>query len=114
MCLLKRKTGMSMAEFIDYYENKHVPLIRRLLPFQSDYRRNYVHPDTAISTMDGQASDYDVVTEAWFATAQDYEQFCADSVKPEIREALVGDEMNFIDRYQLKFFVVDERNSMIG
>lgn len=114
MCLLRRKPGLSLEEFIDYYENKHAPLILRILPYQADYRRNYVQPGGEIATMDGQPADYDVITEASFATQEDFDKFCVEAAKPEIREIVVADEANFIDRDNLRFFVVDEFNSVIA
>jgi hypothetical protein len=39
--LTKRK-GMQMQDFIDYYENKHVPLIRSLASTPSLYKRRYI------------------------------------------------------------------------
>lgn len=113
MVLLKRKPGMSMEEFIDYYENHHVPLILRILPFQIDYRRNYVRQDGALASMDAQPADYDVVAEARFATQEIFERFCVEGAKPEIREQVIADEMNFVDRDNLRFFIVDEYVSAI-
>ncbi|WP_340315461.1 EthD domain-containing protein [Rhizorhabdus argentea] len=114
MCLLRRKPGLSLEEFIEYYENKHVPLILRILPYQADYRRNYVQPGSEIATMDGRPADYDVITEASFATQEDFDKFCVEAAKPQIREIIVADEAKFIDRDNLRFFVVDEFNSVIS
>lgn len=114
MCLLKRKPGLSLEEFIYYYENNHVPLILRLLPYHADYRRNYVQQGGELSTMDGQPSDYDVITEASFATQEDFDRFCLEAAKPELREMVIADELNFIDRENLRFFIVDEHTSLIA
>lgn len=114
MCLLKRKPGLSLEEFIDYYENKHAPMILRILPYHADYRRNYVRQGGELSTMDGQPADYDVITEASFATREDFDRFCLEAAKPELREMVIADELNFIDRENLRFFIVDEYNSLIA
>ncbi len=39
---LTKKEGMKMQDFIDYYENKHVPLICGLAPIPSLYKRRYI------------------------------------------------------------------------
>jgi hypothetical protein len=39
---LTKKEGMKMQDFIDYYENKHVPLIRGLAPIPSLYKRRCI------------------------------------------------------------------------
>lgn len=114
IALLKRKPGLSMEQFIDYYENKHVPLVLKLVPFIMDYRRNFVKSGSAIEAMDGAAPDCDVITEAWFASHEDFAQFNAVGGRPEIREVIIRDELNFLDRSSLRMFVVDERKSTIG
>jgi len=113
IALLKRKPGLSMEEFIDYYENRHVPLVLKLVPFIMDYRRNFVKSGSAIEAMDGAAPDCDVITEAWFASYEDFEQFNIVGGRPETREAIIRDELNFLDRGSLRMFVVDERKSAI-
>ena len=39
---LPKKDGLGTQEFIDYYENKHVPLICRLAPVPIIYKRRYL------------------------------------------------------------------------
>ena len=45
IALLKCKPELTREDFIAYYENNHVPLIRRLLPGICGYRRNFISPD---------------------------------------------------------------------
>ena len=48
--LTKRKPGMTMEEFMDYYENHHVPLIMGLIgDYFADYKRNYIRWDNPVS-----------------------------------------------------------------
>ena len=44
MCFLKRKAGMSPAEFKAYYESTHAPLIEKMLPFYKTFTRNFFAP----------------------------------------------------------------------
>lgn len=67
IALLKKKPGLSRAEFIEYYENRHSVLARKLLPGIRDYRRNFLDPDGAVLSPGAPAIDFDVVTEMWFA-----------------------------------------------
>jgi len=39
---LTKREDLQMQEFIDYYENKHVPLICRLAPTPIVYKRRYL------------------------------------------------------------------------
>lgn len=113
IALLKRKPGLSMEDFIAYYEEKHAPLVLRIVPFIMDYRRNYVQHESAIAAMDGQPGDCDVITEAWFETQADFDKFMAEGAKPENRALIVTDELNFLDRSSIRMFLVDERESSI-
>lgn len=114
IALLKRKPGLTMDAFIEYYENKHAPLVLKIAPFITDYRRNYARGGSALGSLDGAASDCDVITEAWFATREDFEKFNTEALKPENREAIIRDELNFIDRDSMRLFVVEERESRIS
>jgi len=105
IALLKRKAGMSREEFIDYYETRHAPLIRSLLPQIREYRRNFI--DFSDESF-GQAPDFDVITELWFDDREAYESFRANSADPEIFRRIAEDEENVFDRSATRLFVVDE------
>lgn len=113
IALLRRKPGMRMDDFIRYYEDNHAPLVLRIVPFIKDYRRNYVQHDSAIAQMDGIPGDCDVITEAWFETQADFDNFMAEGSKPENRELVIADELNFLDRDSIRMFLVDENRSVI-
>jgi hypothetical protein len=113
IALLKRRAGMSMEAFVEYYETNHAPLVLRLVPYITDYRRNYVEQGSAFASMDGKEPDCDVITEAWFATEEDFAKFSEVGSRPEIREIVIRDELNFLDRGSIRMFVVRERASAI-
>jgi len=115
---IKKKQGMSREQFIDYYENKHEPLIRRLLPRYPVYRRNYLRFDDPMFQVDargGNVNDagYDVLTESVFATRRDAEIFMATFARPEICEEIKADEGKFVEPGPSKMFVVDVYQSRI-
>lgn len=107
IALLKRKEGLSRAEFIAYYETRHAPLIRSLLPEILDYRRNYVDRDGAFESNVAQI-DFDSVTEMRFADRAAYDRFLACAAQPEVAQAIADDEENVFDRAATRMFVVDE------
>lgn len=110
VALFKRKAGLSMQEFIDYYENRHVPMMLKILaPYMMDYRRSFVCVGPTRPAIVGDAPDCDVITEAWFETIEAFERFGAEAAKHS--ETIARDEMNFVDRDSLRMFVVDERIS---
>lgn len=103
---------MSREEFIDYYETRHVPLILRLLPQITEYRRNYVQ--LQLSATQGKGSDaIDVVTEAWFEDKRAFDEFRIAAATPAIQQLISQDEKNFVDSGSLRMFVVEERVSSL-
>jgi EthD domain len=50
LLFMKRRAGMSVEDFRDYYENHHVPLVTKGAPSLGRYVRRYIeplaHPDT--------------------------------------------------------------------
>lgn len=111
IALLARRTDLSHAEFVDYYENNHSLLIRRLLPQIGDYRRNYIDRDTLIGAPGVPDLDFDVVTEMFFADRESYEAMLATHARPEVRAAIEADEANFLDRSRTRMFHVDTRTN---
>lgn len=114
IALLKCKPGLTREQFIDYYENHHVPLIRSLLPEVCGYRRNFIRHDTAIGAPDAPVPAFDVITEIWYADQAAYESAMARHARPEIGSRINADEENFLDRSQTVMFVVDEHISDFG
>lgn len=108
IALLKCKPGLSREAFIKYYETRHVPLIRSLLPQICGYRRNFIHPEGAYINEAAAERDFDVITEIWFADQAAYEAAMVLSAQPEIGGRIAADEENFLDRTHTRMFVVDE------
>jgi hypothetical protein len=103
--LFTRRPDLSFEEFVTYYEEHHVPLIRRVLPRFDGYSRNYVS-DPA----DRQKLGYDVFTEARFDTAEAFENVLRTMAEPEVAEAIATDEERFMDRARSQSFQVDQRD----
>ena len=109
--LLKKKTGLTRAEFIDYYENRHVPFISGLVPIGHDYRRSYTEKMRANGQETDDAFEYDVVTEMWFEQPEDYAAFAAAMREPAIFGQIVADEERFLDRSASRILVVNEHRT---
>lgn len=106
--LTKRKPGMPMADFKDYYENHHSVCGQKSFPYMSSYKRKYL---TAFSNGSGKEDDqpFDCVTEACFETEQDYQESIAYlSQNPAAAAAHVLDEENLFDRSRIWSFIVEE------
>ena len=116
MCFLKRKPGMSRAEVKEYYESTHAPLIEKMLPVYTTFKRNFFAPvqDYETGHMDNKSEnelDFDVVTELTFATKEGYEKIVAGLSDPEIGAIITADEENIFDRTKMRVFIMEEEAS---
>ncbi len=111
IALLSCKKGLSKADFIHYYETRHVPLIRSKFDGIAEYRRNFVDLTGAIIADGVAPPDFDVVTELWFSDRRGYEQMLAAHANPDVGQAIADDEENFLDRSKTRFFVVEEHRA---
>ena len=99
---LRRKAGLSLPEFQEYWLNRHGPLVRRLQPALGMVRYVQVHRRDdelghGMAKVRGAPEPYDGVAELWWESE---ESFRAARRTPEAREAgrlLLEDEAKFID-----------------
>ncbi|MBV6424757.1 MAG: hypothetical protein NAOJABEB_02571 [Steroidobacteraceae bacterium] len=113
IALLKSRPELSRDEFMRYYETRHVPLMRGLLPETLEYRRNYLELEGAFIYEGASAPDFDVITEMWFADRESYERMMAIATRPDIAQRIAEDEANFLDRSKTRLFLVDERGAPV-
>jgi uncharacterized protein (TIGR02118 family) len=111
IAFLKRKAGMSHAQFVEYYETVHVPLILSIAPQVCGYRRNFLLSAGAITPAGSAPFPYDVVTELWYADESAYQAAMAAFTDPVNAERIAADEENVFDRSMTRFYRVDERIS---
>jgi hypothetical protein len=111
-CLLKKKEGLSDAEFKRYYEENHAPLAIRLLPVFHEYSRSYIVRDEryipAHIPQAMNASSFDVITQIAVRTKEDFEKLMRLQADPVIAKTLADDEARFLDRKSMMMFMVDE------
>ena len=99
---LHRLSSLSLAEFQDYWLNKHGPLVRRLQPALRMARYVQVHRldgdlVTGMQRVRGAPESFDGIAELWWT---DEETFRTAGRDPQAREAgrlLLEDEAKFID-----------------
>ena len=97
LSFLTKKEGLEMQAFIDYYENRHVPLICSLAPTPVVYKRRYFVRGEPL-TKEGGAVDFDVVTEQGFADQAAFFAWMAELSRPGVGAQVVADETMFLDR----------------
>lgn len=108
--LLKRREGMSKADFIAYYEEHHRRIGERVLGgYATRYVRRFLFP------MDGldQHCDADVVMEIDFPDAATRDTCFAAMSDPAIRAEIEEDEAKLFDRTRIRSFAVEEHASVL-
>jgi hypothetical protein len=115
--------GMSTAEFIEYYEKHHVPLVNSIVGSENMplvYKRRYTHLDDANYVRlhatksasgdsiagEGETVDFDVVTELGFASFEKWEAWVAALQKAG--NVVTEDEDKLFDRARMRAHVVEE------
>jgi hypothetical protein len=108
LMFMKRRPGMSVEAFRDYYENHHVPLCLKYSSAVNRYIRRYLDPQPHAESGTNAELAYDVITELWFedeATWRGTVDYLAASVMPD---DVVADEMNLFDRPTMRMATVIE------
>ena len=103
IAFITAKPELSREAFIDYYENHHVPLVRRLLPSVGQYRRSYVQD--GLIPAGTAAPDYDVMTELLFDDQAALDAFWKTISEPDVLAAIREDEASFL---------LSDRTRMVG
>lgn len=114
IALLTKKAGLTREQFIEYYENRHAPLILALTPGIKAYRRNFIDWSGAFESTGPSTTDFDCITEVWFEDRAAYEAAMAVLTGPDVAKRIADDEENVFDRSKTRMFVVDEAISPIG
>jgi len=103
-CLLKRKVGMTPAEFQAHWKNTHGPLIARSKS-GSHVIRYEQHPRPLDDYRgDDDRSGYDGVTVQWFPSMDEYQAHMGEDDFPEV----MADIANFLDLEHLDFVVTEK------
>ena len=106
--LLKRRAGMSKADFIAYYEANHRVIGEKVLRgYATRYVRRFLFPTDGIET----EHDPDVVMEIDFPDAATRDACFAAMADPSIMAMIAADEELLFDRSRIKTFEVEERDS---
>ncbi|KAL5393446.1 hypothetical protein DPSP01_000267 [Paraphaeosphaeria sporulosa] len=119
IAFLAKIPSITLDEFRDYYENKHIPLIKRhlsaaVVPLPLVYTRRFIDSKTPIVSASGVNVGFDCVTELQFSSKEDFEKFwVAPLMAGEGSKEVGEDEAKFIDRekttaYQFEMHQTEE------
>jgi hypothetical protein len=107
LAFLTKREGLSFEDFVDHYENRHIPLILSVAPAPALYRRRYLTREKPLGQRE-QTVDFDAITELWFTDRDTYRAWMAAiSADPRVAE----DEARFLERSLTRAYNVDERET---
>ena len=111
LLFMKRRPGMTMDDFRDYYENHHVRFGEESSRGITRYIRRYIDPMPNPETGDDSELPYDVITELWFDDRAMFEgtvKFLSTTV---MSDEVIDDEKNLFDRSKNRMATVAEYES---
>ena len=116
---LKRRPDLTMQEFMDYYENQHSQLSKRMgakpaLPNAQRYVRRYITPEKNPLTGEVIHPGYDCIMEIWWNSRQDFEDSMAHLRDPQILPAVIEDEEKVFATHSNPVMSVEECDSPVG
>ena len=105
---LNKRDDVSTQDFIDHYENRHVPLILSLAPAPPTYKRHYLKHADELNFQ--QASlDFDAITELGFPDRAAFLAWITAVTTGAAGERVAEDEARFLDRSRTRSCVVEDR-----
>ena len=118
ICFFKKRPDMSMAEFMDYYENQHSKLQERIgkpsIPNAVRYVRRYLTP--AKNPVTGEVHDcgYDCIMEIWWNDREDFEHSQRLVADPERLPYTMEGEKQLFATHANPICIAEEYDSPMG
>lgn len=113
IAILKRRPGMSFADFKKHYETSHVPLVSGMMgKHLKAYVRNYSDGPNPFPV--GRANEFDCVTEFHYDSMEELMAAAAEVEKPENAPLVREDERRFLDIDNVVVYVADTRTRQDG
>jgi len=108
MILIKRKNGMSVKDFREYYESTHAPLGASKIPNLKRYVRHFVSSYGNDIYAADEEPPYDVLTELWFDDEEDFNKGMAYLSEPETAAIIGADEEKLFDKSSIRFTIMED------
>jgi hypothetical protein len=103
LIFLKRRPGMSLGEFRDYYEHRHIPLCMKYMAGVQCYRRRYLELPPGAPEL-----DFDVITELGFPDARTRDLVLETLARDAMPADVIADEAHVFDRSRSRAVAVAE------
>jgi EthD domain len=118
ICFFKKRTDMTMEQFMDYYENHHSKLGQKIgkssIPNALRYVRRYLTP--AKNPVTGEVHDcgYDCIMEIWWNSRADFENSQAIVSDPKRLPFTKEDETHLFLTHANPIAIAEEYDSPTG
>ncbi len=110
---MKRRPGMSVGEFRDYYESTHRLLGEKYLAgYASKYLRRFIDP---LPDRNGELREpeYDVLLEIWYPDQETLAACGKKLSEPDIAREIREDEKKLFDTRYMRSYLVNEHESVM-
>jgi hypothetical protein len=119
ICFFRKRSDMTMDAFMDYYENQHSQLSKRMgrapsLPGAQRYVRRYLMPEKNPVTGEIHDPGYDCIMEIWWNSHEDFENSQRVISDPERLPAIKEDETHLFASHINPVCSVIEYDSPMG
>jgi len=119
ICFFKKRPDMSLEEFMDYYENQHSQLSKRMgrspsIPNATRYVRRYLKPEKNPVTGEIHDPGYDCIMEIWWNSREDFENSQRIIGSPERLKATMEDEEKLFASHANPVCSIVEYDSPMG
>ncbi len=108
LMFMKRRPGMSVEAFRDYYENQHVPLCLHYGSGMTRYLRRFIDPQPHPETGPCSEPAFDVITELWFDDEETFQGSLQHLTTTVMPAEIVDDEKKLFDRSSFRIATVTE------
>jgi hypothetical protein len=107
LLFLKRRPGMPVEEFRDYYEHTHVKIAEKYATGLLRYVRRYLDP------VGDEELPFDVITELWLEDRSTFEAVAAFTARNQPPPDVLEDEKRLFDRSKTRVATVVEFESAL-
>jgi hypothetical protein len=99
---------MTLEAFKEYYETRHSLLGLKYMPLALRYFRRYVKPEPNPITGEMVELDFDVITEIWWESREDFESTMRSLGQADVNAIFREDEKNIFASHDNAVFTVEE------
>ena len=119
ICFFRKRPDMTMEQFMDYYENQHSQLSKRMgkspsIPNAQRYVRRYLVPEKNPVTGEVLDPGFDCIMEIWWNSREDFEESRRIIQDPARLEILKEDERQLFASHANPVCSVIEHDSPVG